>query len=102
MLIDVDPRRLSRPDVAARLATHGATIGVIATSNVDMGYQAGKNLKLSLGANNLFDRYSTQVNGTVLAHERAYNDDQAVQICPGFSPIGNNGGYYYVRAEYRF
>ena len=89
-------------NAAGKLLYYKTTIGVIAITDLALGYQAGRNFKLSIGATNLFNRYPTQINGTVLAHERAHDDVQAVQIYPSFSPIGIDGGYYYAHASYRF
>jgi iron complex outermembrane receptor protein len=38
----------------------------------------------------------------LLADQRAAGDNAAVTILPSFSPFGINGGYYYVRANYKF
>ena len=71
-------------------------------TNLDLGYQATKEIKLNVGAINLFNEYPDQINGTVLAHERAADDNAAVQIYPSFSPYGINGGFYYAKATYTF
>ena len=42
------------------------------------------------------------VNKYLLAEQRANLDNGAVTIYPSFSPFGINGGYYYVRAAYKF
>jgi iron complex outermembrane receptor protein len=57
---------------------------------------------VSVGANNLFNKYPNQVNGRLLAQERANLDNAAVTVYPSFSPFGINGGYYYARLGYRF
>jgi len=78
------------------------SIHVKPITNLDLGYQATKEIKLNVGAINLFNEYPNQVNSTVLAHERAADDNAAVQIYPSFSPFGINGGYYYAKATYSF
>jgi iron complex outermembrane recepter protein len=80
------------------------SIGTTLITNLDLGYQATKALKLSAGALNLFNRYPDKINGTQLAHENnpAYGDNAGVQIYPSFSPFGIDGGYYYVKANYAF
>jgi iron complex outermembrane receptor protein len=55
-----------------------------------------------VGANNLFNQYPDQVNGRLLAEQRANLDNTAVTVYPSFSPFGINGGYYYARLGFRF
>jgi iron complex outermembrane receptor protein len=77
-------------------------IGVIPVTNLDIGYEALKGLRLSIGANNLFNRYPNKQNPDLIKAFNSQDDNSAVAQYPGFSPIGFNGGYYYVRANYRF
>ena len=67
-----------------------------------MGYQFTDKLKLSLGALNLFNRFPNKLNGNILGRENAAPDNAAVDQYPIFSPFGINGGFYYVKAVYRF
>jgi iron complex outermembrane receptor protein len=77
-------------------------VGLTPITNLDLGYQATKELKFNVGAINLFNQYPDQVNGTLLQHYRENDDNSAVQIYPSFSPFGINGGFYYVKATYSF
>jgi iron complex outermembrane receptor protein len=77
-------------------------IGVIPTTNLELGYELMKGLTLSAGAVNLFNRYPPHTNPGLLKVQRASNDNGAVQIYPGFSPFGINGGFYYARATFSF
>jgi len=77
-------------------------IGVTPTTNLELGYELMKGLTLSAGAVNLFNRYPPHTNPGLLAVQRAANDNGAVQIYPGFSPFGINGGFYYARATFSF
>jgi len=77
-------------------------IGVIPTTNVEVGYEIFKGLKLSAGAVNVFNRYPEKTNGELLKVYNAAGDNSAVQIYPSFSPFGINGGFYYARAVYSF
>jgi len=77
-------------------------IGLTPITNLDVGYQATKELKLSVGAINLLNHYPAHVNSNILADERAFDDSGAVDIYAPFSPFGFDGGYYYARASYRF
>jgi iron complex outermembrane receptor protein len=91
------------------LDTNGSTavyyqdkIGVIPTTNLELGYELMKGLTLSAGAVNLFNRYPPQHNSNFLNAQRAAGDNGAVAIYPGFSPFGINGGFYYARASFSF
>ncbi|MGA2777134.1 MAG: TonB-dependent receptor [Steroidobacteraceae bacterium] len=78
------------------------TIGVTAITNLDIGFQFTDSLKLSFGAQNLFNRFPNKLNSNILGHEIAAADNAAVTQYPIFSPFGINGGFYYVKAVYKF
>jgi iron complex outermembrane receptor protein len=78
------------------------TISTTAITNLDVGYNFTDSLKLSLGAQNLFNRFPNKINGTILGREIAAADNTAVTQYPIFSPFGINGGFYYVKASYKF
>ena len=62
------------------------------TLDVDLSYQVDSKVKLSVGAKNLFDnRPDTNPFSGV-----------AGALYPATSPIGINGGFYYLRAMYEF
>jgi iron complex outermembrane receptor protein len=71
-------------------------------TNLDLGYQITKQLKLNVGAINLFDRYPNKTNSALLAQYAAGYNRSTVNIYPGFSPFGFDGGYYYLRASFSF
>jgi iron complex outermembrane receptor protein len=72
------------------------------TTNLDGGYRFTKALKLSIGAQNLFNKFPNKLNSNVLARENTSVDNSAVEQYPAFSPFGINGGFYYVKAAYEF
>jgi iron complex outermembrane receptor protein len=80
------------------------SIGVTAITNLDVGYQFTDHVRLSVGAQNLFNRFPNKLNGNILGRENACpgGDNAAVTQYPLFSPFGINGGFYYVKALYRF
>jgi iron complex outermembrane receptor protein len=84
------------------LVYYNTRIGTTAITNLDLSYQATKHLKLEIGANNVFNRYPNQTNGTLLYYRRRAFDRGAVFIYPAFSPYGFDGGYYYIRARFQF
>ena len=79
-------------------------IGVTPITNLDISYKMTDGLTFSIGANNLFNRFPNKENATLLAHTQsfAYGDNAGVTQYPGFSPFGINGGFYYLKAAYRF
>jgi iron complex outermembrane receptor protein len=77
-------------------------IGNAATTDLEVSYKLDKAWTLTVGGNNIFNRYPNQVNPALLAVYRANLDNTAVTIYPSFSPFGINGGYYYARASFRF
>jgi iron complex outermembrane receptor protein len=78
------------------------TIPVTAITNLDVGFQFTQRLKLSIGAQNLFNKFPATLNSNILNHENAALDPAAVDKYPFFSPFGIDGGFYYVKALYRF
>jgi iron complex outermembrane receptor protein len=81
---------------------HKTEISTKAITDLEVGYKVSPALSLAVGANNLFNTYPNGVNPALLADQRAAGDNAAVTILPSFSPFGINGGYYYVRANYKF
>ncbi len=79
-----------------------STIKVKAITDLDISAQVTKSLSLTIGANNLFNQYPNHVSADLLAAQRAGLDNAAVTVYPSFSPIGINGGFYYVKANYTF
>jgi iron complex outermembrane receptor protein len=78
------------------------TIGVTAITNIDIGYQFTDHVRLSIGALNAFNRFPPKINGTILSREQAAQDNTALLRYPLFSPIGIDGGFYYVKALLKF
>jgi iron complex outermembrane receptor protein len=75
--------------------------GAKAITDFDMSYQLTASLKLSIGANNLFDIKPNKVNANGLAASAAAGNP-AVEIYPSFAPFGINGGYYFGRIGIEF
>jgi iron complex outermembrane recepter protein len=81
-----------------------SSIGVTPITNLDIGYQFFNRLKVSVGANNLFNKFPPLLNPMLRAHEDsfAYGDAQGVIQYPPFSPFGINGGFYYAKVSCKF
>jgi iron complex outermembrane receptor protein len=79
-------------------------IGVQPITNLDVSYQFKEHLKLSIGAVNLFNKFPGRLNAQQLSHTNSfkYGDNAGVDQYPTFSPFGINGGFYYVKGQYKF
>jgi len=77
-------------------------INLTAVTNLDVSYLFTDHLKVAVGAQNLFNRFPNKLNSNILGREDAAADNAAVTQYPGFSPFGINGGFYYVKAVYKF
>jgi iron complex outermembrane receptor protein len=89
---------------SGKLQYFKTAIPVTPITNLNVSYDFGRHLRLSLGAIDLFDRKPPHLNGSLLAHydSFAYGDNQGVQDYPSFSPFGINGGTYYATALVSF
>jgi iron complex outermembrane receptor protein len=73
-------------------------------TDLELGYQIAEPIKISIGANNLFNKYPTErsmaaIRAAQLANrERGYSTSKY----PTNSPFGINGGYYYARINVTF
>jgi iron complex outermembrane receptor protein len=89
-------------------ATTGSTVtfyttrsGIIPITNIDLGYEVLKSLKLTVGAENVFNRYPRKVNADLrAAYQKAGFPFAAGQYANG--PLGISGGYYYLKGSYAF
>ncbi|MGC1302894.1 MAG: TonB-dependent receptor [Caulobacteraceae bacterium] len=86
---------------------NGATnlvVGAAAITDLDIGYKITPQLRLNIGANNLFDlKPPTVPNAAVAGGGVRPADGGNVFGEPAvFSPYGINGGYYYGRITYSF
>jgi iron complex outermembrane recepter protein len=75
--------------------------GIIPITNIDIGYDVLRSVKLTVGAVNAFNRYPDKLNaGLLAAYQRGGYSFAADQYSVG--PVGIDGGYYYVKATYTF
>ena len=71
-------------------------------TDLEVAYKVTGAVKVTAGANNLFNRYPDRVNG-LLPHECLRNNSNGyVTVYPSFSPFGINGGYYYTKVSLDF
>ena len=72
-------------------------------TDLELSYNLGHGLRLTAGANNLFDQTPERVNDAYLAAFEALNrQGGTVQFPTSFSPYGYNGGYYYGKISFTF
>jgi iron complex outermembrane receptor protein len=74
-------------------------IGVTGITDLDIGYNITKSLKLDIGANNLFNTYPPL---TPTVGGRSTDGGYVYSVPYAFAPWGNNGGYYFGRVTYTF
>jgi iron complex outermembrane receptor protein len=81
-----------------------SNIGFTPITNLDLAYEIKENVKFSIGALNLFNRFPPNYNPALLAHEDNfyYGDNSGVIQRPTFSPFGINGGFYYAKIGIKF
>lgn len=77
-------------------------LGVTPITNLDIGYQFTKYLRLDIGSLNLFNRFPSKLNSTILERENRVGDYSSVSQYPTWSPYGINGGYYYAKVILTF
>jgi iron complex outermembrane recepter protein len=71
-------------------------------TNLILSYAPISALKLSLGADNVFNTRPNRENPELIRSYILANDGAGTYVYPNFSPYGVNGGYYYARANLRF
>lgn len=76
-------------------------IGVTPVTDLELTYQFDA-VKITVGGNNIFNRYPGSRNAELLAAYQAQNNPNALFVSPGFSPFGINGGYYFAEAMLEF
>ena len=90
--------QLESPDGGVYYETELAATPI---TDLELSYSM-PSVRLTVGANNLFNRYPSGVNEDLQAAYRAQVSNSAVTIYPTFSPFGINGGYYYAKAAFTF
>ena len=89
------------PDGTGAPPNYTDKIGVTAITNLDVAFMITPSIRLSAGANNLFDQKPPNVIQFPPAGGLA--DGSNVYNAPmGFSPFGINGGYYYGKVSVTF
>ena len=78
--------------------------GVTAITNLDIGYQVLEHLTVDVGAVNAFNRFPNKINGDQRLGEGNfdYGSNASSSQYPLWSPFGINGGFYYVKAFFKF
>ena len=88
--------RETRYDKVAFLGTTAATdqfYGAKWIADIDLSFQATKNINVAIGANNFFDTYPDK---------KTLPDTNGFPPYPAQSPFGFYGGYYYGRLSFSF
>jgi iron complex outermembrane receptor protein len=74
-------------------------IGVTGITDIDVGYNLTSNIKIDVGANNLFDQVPPRVGD---AGGFPLGGGLVFKVPYGFAPYNANGGYYYGRVIVTF
>ena len=75
-------------------------IGATPITDLDIGYKFTPQLKVSVGANNLFNHFPPAARGVTGGFPTG--GGVVFNVPYGFSPFGINGGYYYGRVTFSF
>ncbi len=78
------------------------TIGTAFIGDVELNYNLTRDLKLSVGANNVFNKRPPNVGLVPGSTNSTVNDGNVLDAPLTFSPYGINGGYYYARFNITF
>ncbi len=78
------------------------TIGTAFIGDVELNYDLTRDLKLSVGANNVFNKRPPNVGLVPGSTNSTVNDGNVLDAPLTFSPYGINGGYYYARFNITF
>ncbi|MFD3264098.1 TonB-dependent receptor plug domain-containing protein [Phenylobacterium ferrooxidans] len=89
---------LSDPGTGPLLQT---SIGTTAITDLEVSYKFADAVTVSIGANNLFNKYPDELSAQYQAACVASGGGCVAQY-PTYSPFGINGGYYYGRVTYAF
>ncbi|TZG27362.1 TonB-dependent receptor plug domain-containing protein [Sphingomonas montanisoli] len=84
------------------LAQEKLSAGTAFITDLELGYQIAEPLKLSIGANNLFNKYPNKYPQFIRDQQYAISSTAYITKYPTFSPYGINGGYYYGRIAFKF
>jgi iron complex outermembrane receptor protein len=76
------------------------TVHFAPITNWTVGWQLLDHLRVEVGALNLFNRYPTPTNPTLIQRYKYGYSTAAMAIWPGFAPFGDDGGYYFAKATY--
>ncbi|MGH6643546.1 MAG: TonB-dependent receptor plug domain-containing protein, partial [Bradyrhizobium sp.] len=77
-------------------------IGATPITDLELAFKPVKSVRVSVGANNLFNTYPDRVNPALMQTYLDALDTAAVTQYPTFSPFGFNGAYYYGKIAYTF
>jgi iron complex outermembrane receptor protein len=84
------------------VARYRQTINPQFITDLEIGYQIIEPVKLSIGANNLFNNYPTEIPKFIRDQLFAQSSTGFITRYPTDSAIGINGGYYYARLNLSF
>jgi iron complex outermembrane receptor protein len=90
------------PPAAPSARCYKSTIKTALITDLEVSYKVIDSVKLTIGANNLFNYYPDRLNYNYRFEFLTGNANGFVTQYPTFSPFGINGGYYYGKVAYTF
>ena len=78
------------------------TVKAQVITDLEASYQLTDAVKVTVGANNLFNYYPQRINAFLRDDYFRANSNGYVTQYPTFSPFGINGGYYYSKVSLVF
>jgi iron complex outermembrane receptor protein len=90
------------PITPASAACYENKIKATAITDLEASYQVTEAVRLTVGANNLFNTYPDKINPLLREDYYRNNSNGYVTQYPTFSPFGINGGYYYSKLSLVF
>lgn len=94
--------RIGCPLSAASSTCFNNKIGSTFITDLEISYQALEPVKVTIGANNLFNTYPDKLRDDYRNTFLAANANGFVTQYPTFSAFGINGGYYYAKVAFTF
>ncbi|MFN4177311.1 TonB-dependent receptor plug domain-containing protein [Phenylobacterium sp.] len=94
--------RTGCPLINTPATCYKTTIKAAVITDLELSYKVLDDVKVAVGANNLFNRYPDRVNAFLRDEYLRNNSNSYVTQYPTFSPFGINGGYYYGKVTYTF
>ena len=72
------------------------------TTDLDISYKIAKDIKISMGGNNILDTIPNRWNGLTYSADNKYYGSDSIKPYSRYSPFGYSGAYYYMKVNIEF